>query len=423
MTLRARLALGIVLLVVLATALIWGVTSRAVFRPFASQVFEAFVAQALDVADRVEAGEDPEAIGRQLGLQVELVDRPGRHRAERLRGPGPGRDLPPGFSMLEREGRTLGFPPGPRDRILVRTSRGWVMVHRELDLDRPQRQLRWLLALIGVLVLMVAVFLARAATRPLLTAQMGMDRIAEGDLAHRLPEEGPPELVRVARAFNGMADRIDGLLRTERELMAGMSHELRTPLSRIRLELELLRDEGAADTRVTAMQADMDELEALIAQLLQLSRLQLGDHRIEPAEIHLPDLVDRAVQTAALTSHEVDVVGTGGQVRGDPELLHRVVVNLLQNAGRYAPTGTRVRIGMDGPVLVVEDEGPGVDPDQLPRLFDPFWRAEGSRARHTGGLGLGLMFVRQVVDLHGGSVRAENRVGGGLRVIVSLPSA
>ncbi|MBW2258001.1 MAG: two-component sensor histidine kinase, partial [Deltaproteobacteria bacterium] len=223
--------------------------------------------------------------------------------------------------------------------------------------------------------------------------------------------------------FNRMADRIDGVLRTERELMAGMSHELRTPLARLRLELELFRDEGAPEKRIRAIEGDIAELEGLIGQLLQLSRLQLGEQPLEVTQVDLKALVERARDTASLQDHPVSVEGPGGQIQGDAELLHRVLVNLLQNAGRYAPSGSRVVVTVRGGEVTVEDEGPGVPEDQISRLFDPFWRAEGSRARATGGLGLGLMLVRQVVELHGGTVRAENRPNGGLRVMVSLPTA
>ena len=437
MSLRVRLALGILALVVLTTLLMWGVSSHGVLRPFARQVFNAFVDQGVYVAERVEAGEDPAQLGKRLGIEVRLIEpgsgpgmgpqrglgqgyghRPGwRLRAieEASRGAGPS-----GATVLQRDGHVVVVPPGARNQLFVRTRRGWVHVERTLDLDRPQRLLAWFLLGLGAVVLAVAVALAGVATRPLTAAQVGMERIARGDLDHRLDEQGPDEIVRVARAFNHMADRIEGLLRTERELMAGMSHELRTPMSRLRLEVELLREEGASSKRTDAMEGDLTELDALIGQLLQLSRLQLGERTLDRGDCDWNTLVDRALETVDLSRHELVRRGPGGTFSGDADLLLRVAVNLLQNVARYAPAGTRVTVSAEGPRLVVEDEGPGVPEEQLPRLFDPFWRAEGSRARATGGLGLGLMLVRQVVDLHDGEVHAQNRVGGGLRVEVTV---
>lgn len=445
MSLRLRIAVGIVLLAAFVTVGIWAVSSRAILRPFAHQVFDAFLDQAVYVAERVEAGEDPEVLGERLGMQVRMIDdlrelpRHGRGFGRHRRGHPPrrsdgivperggeafgqpaGRGFPPGFRLIEREGRRIAFPPGPRNRLIIETEQGWVGMRRDLDLERPQRQLRWVLLALGIVVLLVAGGLATAAVRPLTRAREGMERIAAGDMAHRLDERGPDELQRVARAFNRMADRIDTLLRTERELMAGMSHELRTPLARLRLETELLRDAGAPAKRVDAMEGDLEELDGLIGQLLHLSRLQLGHQRLAEEPVDLLTLAESAREAADLAGHDVAITGEGGTVHADPVLLERVVLNLLQNAGRYAPEGTRVVVRVDAPRIVVEDEGPGVPEASLPRLFDPFWRAEGSRARETGGLGLGLMFVRQIVELHGGTVVAANRPEGGLRVTVDL---
>lgn len=397
MSLKARLALGILGLVALAILLVGAGSSRAILTPFAAQVFDAFVDQALYVADRVEAGEDPRVLGERLGLEVRWMRHPPRGRRREL-------------TVVERGGRTLAFPPGPRNRLIVQTDRGWIGIRRDLDLDRPQRRLGLVLLLVGLLAVGVAMALASSAIRPLTTAREGMERIASGDLRHRLDERGPEEIARVARAFNRMADRIDGLLRTERELMAGMSHELRTPLARLRLELELLRDAGASEKRVAAMEGDLEELDTLIAQLLQLSRLQLGERTLDVRPVDLRALAERVARDG------VTVQGPGGVVQGDAVLLERVLVNLVDNALRYGAPPVTVRVA--APEVVVEDAGPGVA--DTSRLFDPFWRGEGSRARATGGLGLGLMLVRQVVELHGGTVTAENRPEGGLRIRVRL---
>jgi two-component system sensor histidine kinase RstB len=258
------------------------------------------------------------------------------------------------------------------------------------------------------------------ATRPLTTAREGMERIAAGDLDHRLDEAGPDEIARVARAFNGMADRISASIRTERELMAGMSHELRTPLSRLRLEVELLRDAGLPEKRLAQIEGDLTEIDGLVGQLLQLSRLQLGQRVLQTADVDWKDLVAKALSGVDVGDRTVEVRGPGGTFRGDPDLLVRVAGNLLQNCARYAPARTRITVSCQGGTLVVEDEGPGVPDDQIPFLFDPFWRADGSRARATGGLGLGLMLVRQIAVLHGGTAAAQNRIGGGLRVEIAI---
>lgn len=405
MSLRARVTLGILLLVGLSGVLLWGVATRAVFRPFADEVFAQFLDTATEVAERVEQGAPPGALGRRLGLVVRIRDRPppavgrGRH----------GREL----RAIEHNGRQVLFPPGPRNHVLVETRVGWVSVQRDLDLERPQARLRLALLLVLGLVGGLAAGLASMATKPLTTAREGMERIARGDLSHRLEVTGPTELRRVAVAFNRMADRIDTLVRTERELMAGMSHDLRTPLSRLRLEVELLRDEGVSERRATAMEGDLAELDGLIGSLLQLSRLQIGLQGLDRQTVDLRVVAQRAAVTAQV---QTEILGEG-ITEGDAELLHRAVVNLLQNVRRYAGDVARVRIAAHQ--ITVEDEGPGVPDEALPRLFEPFWRGEGSRSKSTGGLGLGLMFVRQVAELHGGTASARN-LDPGLAVTLDL---
>lgn len=215
----------------------------------------------------------------------------------------------------------------------------------------------------------------------------------------------------MARAFNGMASRIAGLLESERQLLAGVSHELRTPLSRLRLELELLRDGGADSRRVDAMEGDLLELDDLIEQLLAVSRMQLGQRPVTPEWTDLKGLADEAVALAKVEG--VSVYGEG-QRSVDAGLMLRAVVNLLQNAGRYGAPPIELVVGADA--IEVHDRGPGVTEAQLAQLFTPFWRAEESRSKATGGLGLGLMLVEQVARLHGAEARASLRTGGGLTV-------
>ena len=173
-------------------------------------------------------------------------------------------------TWVGRKGRHTG--------MAVETDRGWVIVHREVDLQRPRKMLPLLLLLVGVAVGGVALWVGFAAVRPIEQATEAMGRVAEGDLSHRLASVGPPELQRVAHSFNAMADRIDSMLRAEKEMFAGLSHDLRTPLTRLRLEVELLRDSGVSEKRVGAMENDLAEIEGLIASMLEFSRLGLGHH-------------------------------------------------------------------------------------------------------------------------------------------------
>lgn len=406
MRLSTRVSAGILVLVAVSTLAIWTMTMHGILHPFARSVFLAFQDEAVFVAERVDAGEKPVQVGEDLGLRVWRVKGEPREafRGRRHRGPVEGE---------VRDGREILSRAGPRNVILVNTDHGWIGVSRDLDLERPGRHFGVAL-LAGLLASLLAAWaLGRASVRPLQTAQRGMDRIAAGDLEHRIPEEGPLEIARMAASFNTMADRIDTLLRTERQLLAGVSHELRTPLARLRLELELLRDSGAATKRMDAMEGDLVELDGLISQLLTLSRMQLGDTPLSLQDTALRALVDEAISVAQLPA--VAVLGEA-QRSVDPALMVRAVVNLLSNAERYG--GAPIEVVLSSDRLVVQDRGPGVADSDLEHLFDVFWRAEGSRARKTGGLGLGLMLVKQVAELHGATVQASNREGGGLAIAI-----
>lgn len=402
MSLRLRLILGIVALVGLVLLLAWGVIGRAVLRPFAREVFDDFLDQAVYVAEQVDSGTSPEEIGKSMGLEVYRV-------------PGP----PPAGRRGERElrehkGHRVAFPPGPRDHVVVQTDSGWVLVQRSLDLDRPRRKVGASLLVIGALVLGVALWLSVVVTRPVRTATGAMERVAKGDLQHRLPVDGPPELAALARSFNAMADRVDSMLRRERELMAGLSHELRTPLARLRLQTELMRESGLSPERISAVESNLDEMTALIDELLTLSRLELGELPVQLEALPLRELIDEALGADPLPEHELKIEGEGEVVSADRALSLRAIANLLSNAGRYTPKDSTVTLRLEGRSLRVLDQGPGVPEDALQRLFEPFYRAEASRSKATGGLGLGLMIVLRAMEAQGGGVQVKNRPEGGL---------
>ncbi|MCB9763468.1 MAG: HAMP domain-containing histidine kinase [Alphaproteobacteria bacterium] len=411
MSLRLRLTLAIVLLVTVTLGLAWAITGRAVLRPLTREVFQDYMRQSMYVAHKIDEGVDPDVLEGELDLRIRVEEAP----------PPPPPGHPDAVDRRTIRGREVVYHRGPRNWIAVRARSGWVIVERDLDLDRPGRRGALALLIIALGVTGVAVWVAGRATRPLRTAQAAMERIAEGDLSHRLEVASPPELAAAARSFNTMVDRVEGMLRREKELMAGISHELRTPLTRLRLEMELLRDAGVSEKRVAAMEGDVAEIDRLVGELLQISRLELGQQTLHTRRKNLRALVDEVVEAVPLPKHTVEIEGEGVEVEVDPALLQRAVGNLLRNAGRYTPAGTTVTLILDGPTLTVADQGPGVPEEALPRLFEPFFRAEGSRAKATGGLGLGLMIVRQVLELHGGTATAWNRPGGGLAVKLSLP--
>jgi signal transduction histidine kinase len=253
----------------------------------------------------------------------------------------------------------------------------------------------------------------------------------EGDFTQRLPQRTrDPEVLRLTRTFNELIERVDRVLRAQRQFLADTSHELRTPLTTVRGNLDMLardlpaaeRDEVLAETR-----EEVDRMARLIRDLLLLG--ERG--QATPLE-RVPVRLDLLVQTTvgrmsgdapARVMLQVEPV----MVLADEDRLRQVVVNLVENALRHA-TGDRggvcVRVDRQPPFarLVVEDDGPGLPPDALERVFDRFYRVDRARTRIQGGFGLGLAIVRHLAEAHGGRAFAENRPGGGARFSVLVPA-
>jgi two-component system, OmpR family, sensor histidine kinase CpxA len=292
--------------------------------------------------------------------------------------------------------------------------------------------LQWLLpALVGGL---FCLFLARHLARPIRTLQGVAGKIADGDLSVRAaPAIGSrkDELADLARDFDRMAERIQDLLRKQQELLGDISHELRSPLARLNVSLELVR-RGEADA-VERMQADLKRLDILIGQILTLTRLQTrGDPKIE-TPVNLRAIVEGVAEDARFEVNEDGksvVVSRADDcwLNGDPALLRSCIENVVRNAVHYTKPRTGVALsvtllsgGAPSARILVEDEGEGVPPDALDRIFEPFYRVTEGGEHQTGGTGLGLSIAQRIAIVYGGSIHARNRDGGGLEVEIWLP--
>jgi len=223
----------------------------------------------------------------------------------------------------------------------------------------------------------------------------------------------------MAGSFNAMASRVQSLVEGQQELMAGVSHELRTPLARLRLHGELLRDQGADPRRIEAMESDIQELDSLVGELLEASRLREGGLALHLEPLEISDWVERALGSEDLGDRPVELsVESSLWIRGDPRRLHRALCNLMSNVRRYTPeeSPVQIRAGRDAGAIFLEvvDGGSGMSEAALVHLFEPFYREERSRSKATGGLGLGMMLVKRIVEAHGARIVARNGVEGGL---------
>jgi two-component system sensor histidine kinase CpxA len=251
--------------------------------------------------------------------------------------------------------------------------------------------------------------------------QSAVHRFGEGDLKARAGSQRRDELGQLAQTFDKMADRIQTLLSAERRLLLDVSHELRSPLARLNVAVELARSGPDPKTALDRIQKEADRLNALVGELLQVTRAEGDPAALRGQPVRLDEVLQEVVDDTSIEASArhcaVELKNLRAvTINADRELVRRAFENVIRNAIRYAPEGSTVDVAFkEGPCIVVRDYGPGVPPDSLPRIFDAFYRVENDRDRASGGVGLGLAIARRAVEIHKGVIRAEN-ADPGLRV-------
>jgi len=303
--------------------------------------------------------------------------------------------------------------------------------HARAMYDRSIRQVVIGAAIVAIAAaLVIAVVLARMLARPLAQLGAAARRVAEGDYAARIPREGPEELKSVADSFNQMAVALADQERMRRDFIANAAHELRTPLTNLQGYLEALRDgviEGDAAT-YESLREEVDRLVRLSRSLDALAEGEdIGEFGMVDLDLaaHIRSALALAMPTFERAGLELEVdVPDHLAARANPDHLAQVLANLLSNAARYTPPGGRVTVRAErrpADVLVsVVNTGDGIPPDDLPRVFERFYRVEKSRDRAHGGAGIGLAIVKQLIEGAGGRVGAES-ADGSTRFWFSLP--
>jgi signal transduction histidine kinase len=274
--------------------------------------------------------------------------------------------------------------------------------------------------------------LAHGMTYPLREMVSAARAMARGDYARRVTATSRDEVGELARAFNAMATELEEVDRMRKDLVANVSHELRTPISALRALLENLID-GVEPVERSTLETTLRQVErlgGLVEQLLELSKLESRAVPLDRARIDLRPVVEQVLEESRPQAESRRVVLA---LDGDPEVglradehrLHQVVANLVSNAVRHSPEGGRVLVsiaGDDGRArFEVADQGPGIAPDEAERVFERFYRSDHARTATEGGSGLGLAIARWIVELHGGTIRAEPAQPHGCRMVVELP--
>jgi two-component system, OmpR family, sensor histidine kinase MprB len=304
-----------------------------------------------------------------------------------------------------------------------------VQIARPLtEVDHSLDRIRFYLILIALGGIAVAATLGLAVTRaavaPVRRLTEASERVTEtGDLSERIESRGHDELSRLASSFNTMLAALEQSTQAQRQLVADASHELRTPLTSLRTNIEVLAGNrrlpaGERERLLNDVVEQLGEMTTLIAELIELAR---GDQPLaEPEDVRLDLIAADAVDRARRNRPHVTFTTSFAEslVHGDRATIERAVGNLLDNAAKWSPADGEVEVHVHEGEVIVRDHGPGIDDEDLPFVFDRFYRARS--ARGMSGSGLGLAIVRQVAEAHGGSVFAERAEGGGTRMTLRL---
>jgi len=342
----------------------------------------------------------------------------------------------PGMMDMMMQGRpmqnmTMAMSPQMRDRMQAWRNGDVLQVSYRLNDGSwlnftmlsprflPIWQSRFFLAffVMAIVVTLLSVWAVRRSTAPLALFAWAAERLGRDVNAPDLPEEGPREVHRAAKAFNEMQRRLRSLINDRTQMLAAISHDLRTPITRLRLRAEFVEDTEQRGKMLN----DLEQMEEMIAATLAFAH---DDNANEPRKtLDLANLVQSVCDDASDVGGDVKYTGSQKTAfSGRPIALRRALTNLVDNAVKY---GQRARVNLDVTpvdfIITVDDDGPGIPEPELERVFEPFFRLETSRSRDTGGTGLGLAVVRSIIRAHGGEVSLSSRAQGGLRVTVTLP--
>jgi two-component system sensor histidine kinase MprB len=439
MTLRTRLTL----LAAGAVAVAVACASFATYVVMRDTLYDQLDADLRDRARAARVFSSPEEVSIELPTQP-LGGAEGLAQAVRPAGALPG-GPPPGLPGLPVSERTRSVASGIEapffeeaivDGLSVRIYTEQVAPDLAMqvglpldDLQRTLSRLRLILLLVGLAgvggAALVGLAVARSALRPVRRLSVATAEVtATGNLRRRVQVDGDDELARLGLDFNHMLDALERSVHAQRQLVADASHELRTPLTSVRTNLELLsrghvRDEADRAKVLESLSAQIEELTHLVADLVELARE--GEQPAELEDVRLDVVVEGVVERVRRRdpSALLKVETAPTLVLGVAERLDRALSNLVDNALKWNARDQPVEVTVRGGEVVVRDHGSGIDADDLPRVFDRFYRAAG--ARRLPGSGLGLAIVRQVAEAHGGSVVAENAADGGAVFRLRLP--
>jgi signal transduction histidine kinase len=272
--------------------------------------------------------------------------------------------------------------------------------------------------------------MSQRALKPIDTiAQTAQQITAADDLSRRIPYNGPPdEIGQLTKTFNETLERLERLFKSQRRFVADVSHEMRTPLTTIQGNIDLMRRFGYDEEAMDAIEGEARRMSRLVGDLLLLAKADSAQLSLEKTRVDLDTLVLEIYNQAHVLSNGVEVrLGSIDQVQvmGDSDRLKQLLLNLVSNGLKYTPAGGSVTIGLardeQWAYVSVSDTGMGIPEEDLPHIFDRFYRVDKARSRAMGGTGLGLSIAKWIAEAHGGRIAVRSTVGAGSTFTVSLP--
>ena len=303
------------------------------------------------------------------------------------------------------------------------------------SLGQVQSQLIMVFVLLAAAAMILAMFLSRVLTKPIVNLSKSMRKMGKGDLSVRVPEKGSGELRQLAETYNTMAAQLENLDKTRNQFVSNASHELKTPLATMKIMLETMiyQPDMPAELRQEFMgdlNHEIDRLTGIITDLLTLTRMDNNGSPLTKEDIDMSALTEEVVRLLRPAAEKKgqtlkERVEPGLHLNGDRTKLNQVLYNLIDNAMKYTQDDGEIRVSLAAEendlIWRVKDNGVGIPPEDQEHIFDRFYRVDKARSRETGGTGLGLSIVRQLVSMHGGTIRVESEFGKGSCFIVTLP--
>ncbi len=347
-----------------------------------------------------------------------------------------------GIDLATGANRAWMLPPPPANKLRVRSHGRWTLAHRSSDgkywftAEGPTGPPHiWTFLPYYFLVIGVAGVLCWLASvsvvSPIRRIAATIGEFGQGDLSVRVRTKRADEIGQLGRSFNQMAERLERLIVSERRLLGDISHELRSPLARLKFAVKLARTSHDNKAALDRIERDVDRITSLVADIVEITFIE-GDPAVQDTGIvRAGEIIDEVVRDCALEAQfrdcSIDVGGKlTGVVLGSRELLRRAIENVLRNGIRYSPKRSAIQLSVSEnereATITVRDFGPGVPEDAVSRIFDPFFRVEDARNANGGGSGMGLSIAKRAIQLHHGTIVAEN-ASPGLRVRITIPLA